>query len=121
MLLSLISNQLGVAADAICDFELCLFDVQSPTLGGPNQEFIFSARLDNLCMSYCSLSALIQSLDNNGKSLQDDECIRIVGLFDNEEVGSQSAAGADSNLLLVTVKRLAELTSSSKVDTCFSF
>lgn len=32
----------------------------------------------------------------------------MVCLFDNEEVGSVSVAGADSNLLQVAIKRIAE-------------
>ena len=35
--------------------------------------------------------------------------IRIVALFDNEEVGSTTAHGADSNFLEVTLKRLSAL------------
>jgi aspartyl aminopeptidase len=34
--------------------------------------------------------------------------IRVIALFDNEEVGSMTAHGADSNLLEVSLKRLAE-------------
>ncbi len=35
--------------------DLCLYDVQPACLGGIKEEFIFSARLDNLFMSYCSI------------------------------------------------------------------
>lgn len=38
----------GVSAENICDFEILLFDTQKACLGGINDEFIFSARLDNL-------------------------------------------------------------------------
>ena len=38
----------GVNAEDIMDFEILLFDTQKACLGGINDEFIFSARLDNL-------------------------------------------------------------------------
>ena len=38
----------GVATENIMDFEIVLFDTQKACLGGINDEFIFSARLDNL-------------------------------------------------------------------------
>lgn len=46
-------------AKNIHDFELCLYDTQAATIGGVYDEFIFSARIDNLGMSYCSLMASI--------------------------------------------------------------
>lgn len=96
----IILQSTGASFDSdIIATDLCLYDLQPPTLGGANQEFIFSARLDNLFMSYCALQALIQS-----ESF--DEGIKLIALFDNEEVGSQSAQGADSNLLESTIKRL---------------
>jgi aspartyl aminopeptidase len=90
------------------DFELCLYDVNPSSLGGANEEYIFSARLDNLCMSYCGLEALIKAT-NESSNLAQNPNILVLGLFDNEEVGSQTAHGADSNLLPVTVKRLASI------------
>ena len=38
----------GVSVESIADFEILLFDTQKACLGGINDEFIFSARLDNL-------------------------------------------------------------------------
>lgn len=48
---------------------------------------------------------MIHSLD----TLAQDNQIRVLALFDNEEVGSQTAHGADSNLLEVTLRRLSNL------------
>lgn len=53
-------------------------------------------------MSYCSIQALIKS-----EHLEQESNIRMVALFDNEEVGSMTAHGADSNLLPTTLQRLA--------------
>jgi len=38
----------GVSVESIADFEILLFDTQKACLGGIHDEFIFSARLDNL-------------------------------------------------------------------------
>ncbi|CEI95696.1 Putative Aspartyl aminopeptidase [Rhizopus microsporus] len=100
-LMHLLSNKMNVDIDQIHDFELCLFDTQAATLGGIYDEFIYSARLDNLGMTYCSLMALIES-----KNIQEDKNIRLISLFDNEEIGSTSAHGANSNLLPSTLERI---------------
>ncbi|CAN0142058.1 unnamed protein product, partial [Discosporangium mesarthrocarpum] len=34
------------------DFELQLCDIQPSCLGGADEEFVFSGRLDNLCSSW---------------------------------------------------------------------
>lgn len=89
-------------ANQIRDFELAVYDTQKSTIGGACNEFIFSPRLDNLEMSFCSIRALTEA-----KDIENDTNIRIAALFDNEEIGSQTAHGADSNLLPVTLQRLA--------------
>ncbi|XP_020209508.2 probable aspartyl aminopeptidase, partial [Cajanus cajan] len=55
LLLQLIASKLGCEPDDICDFELQACDTQPSTVAGAAKEFIFSGRLDNLCMSFCSL------------------------------------------------------------------
>lgn len=97
--------------EQIHDVELCLYDVNPPSFGGLHDEYVFSARLDNLGMSYCALMALLESSANYGNSfcstsLEEEECVRMVLLFDNEEVGSQSAYGAGSNVLQSTMHRI---------------
>ncbi|KAI1318785.1 hypothetical protein EDD11_005856 [Mortierella claussenii] len=106
VLMHLLSKELNVSVDKIMDFELCLYDTQPSAIGGAYNEFIFSGRLDNLMMSFCSIEALIRSLKTDD-SLANDPNIRLVSLFDNEEVGSNTAHGADSNLLPSTFERLS--------------
>eukprot|EP01088_Endostelium_zonatum_P008732 TRINITY_DN2188_c0_g2_i1.p1 TRINITY_DN2188_c0_g2~~TRINITY_DN2188_c0_g2_i1.p1 ORF type:complete len:478 (+),score=109.93 TRINITY_DN2188_c0_g2_i1:50-1483(+) len=89
----------------ILDFELCLCDVQPATRGGALNEFIFSGRLDNLGMSFCALHGLIQAASSPNH--KDDKKISLIALFDHEEIGSQSAYGADSNMLETTLRRIS--------------
>eukprot|EP00127_Corallochytrium_limacisporum_P000226 Clim_evm43s7 gene=Clim_evmTU43s7 len=90
--------------DVLMDMELSLADTQPAVVGGINNEFVFSPRLDNLGCSYCSLQGLIDSLGN----LSEEENIRMVCLFDHEEVGSSSAQGAGSQLLEHTLRRMCK-------------
>lgn len=63
-------------------------------------------------MSFCSIRALTEATN-----IENDTNMRIAVLFDNEEIGSTTAHGADSNLLPVTLQRLAvtQLMSGSNV------
>jgi aspartyl aminopeptidase len=106
LLLKLLAAELGCEIADLHDFELCLYDTQPSAIGGVYNEFIHSPRLDNLCMSYCSTRALIDSVAD-AKSFADDSNIRMVCLFDNEEIGSQSTRGAASSMLLATLERIS--------------
>jgi len=110
-IVELIAEEAGCAADDILDFEMVLYDTQKSCLGGLNNELIFSARLDNLMMSFCALEGLLQSAHSSG--LKDDHTIRLIALFDNEEIGSLTAQGADSSLLPGVIKRLSSIPAST--------
>ncbi|KAK7180117.1 aminopeptidase I zinc metalloprotease [Paraphaeosphaeria sporulosa] len=107
-LVEIVAEEAGVDPSDIVDFELVLYDTQKAVVGGLNNELIFSARLDNLMMSYCSVEGLIQSLASSS-SLEKDSTIRLIALFDHEEIGSRTAQGADSNLLPAVIRRLSVL------------
>ncbi|KAI9818345.1 MAG: hypothetical protein M1826_001407 [Phylliscum demangeonii] len=111
-LVEIIADAAEVAPEDLVDFEMLLYDTQAPVIGGMNNELILSARLDNLVMSYCSTMGLIESLSSEF-ALEDESCIRLVSLFDHEEIGSQTAQGADSNLLPAVIRRLSTLPLSS--------
>lgn len=102
LLIRILADDMNVKPNQIRDFELAVYDTQKSTIGGACNEFIFSPRLDNLEMSFCSIRAITEA-----KDIENDANIRIAALFDNEEIGSQTAHGADSNLLPVTLQRLA--------------
>jgi aspartyl aminopeptidase len=96
-------------ADQILSVDLCLYDTQKATLGGVNEEFINSARLDNLFMSFTGLAALLESCTTPSTpigALDDDEHVRMLVLFDNEEVGSLSSAGAESTLVASAIRKI---------------
>ncbi|EPS43866.1 hypothetical protein H072_2059 [Dactylellina haptotyla CBS 200.50] len=111
----LISDATDAQPEDVLDFEMILYDTQPGTLGGLNEEFIFSARLDNLGMTYCSIEALISSLEASD-ALDKEPGIRIIACFDHEEIGSTTAQGADSNLLPAVVRRLSVLSGDKDYD-----
>ena len=107
VLLGLIAEELGVETGQIEDFELQLCEVQPSTIGGAKSEFIFSGRLDNLCSSYCGLRALIDTTSSEG-ALDEEESIRLLAVFDHEEIGSTSTSGARGSLMMDSIKRIAK-------------
>lgn len=107
-IMDVIANEAGVQVPAIVDFELVLYDTQKSVIGGINDELIFSPRLDNLGMTYCSVMGLISSVKDSN-ALDEDSTIRLTVCFDHEEIGSQSAQGAHSNLLPSVIRRLSVL------------
>lgn len=80
-----LSEELACDVSEIMGMELNVCDTQPSCLGGGNNEFIFSGRLDNLASSYCALRSLIDSCQSP-VDLADEQAIRMIALFDNEEV-----------------------------------
>lgn len=57
---------------------------------------------------FCATEALIASVQDPS-ALESSSSIRAIALFDNEEVGSVSHHGAQSNMLGSAIKRLADI------------
>ncbi|KAK6202433.1 peptidase M18 [Scheffersomyces amazonensis] len=104
-LIELIARELKVEPTQIEDFELVLFDHQKSTIGGLNDEFIFSPRLDNLTSCYTAAVGLTESVEYLSKQ----RGIQLISLFDHEEIGSKSAQGADSTFLPDIIQRLTKV------------
>lgn len=87
----------------ILNWELELFDIQPAQLGGIDKEFIFAGRVDDKLMSYAAIEALLVSSPSASSN-----SLRVVGCFDDEEIGSLLRQGAHSNLLPGTLSRVCE-------------
>ena len=74
----------------ILAWDLSFYDTQAPSTIGLLDEFICSARLDNLLSCFLALRALLQA---------DTGADQWIVLNDHEEVGSTSFAGADGTML----------------------
>ncbi|KAK7265577.1 hypothetical protein RJT34_33198 [Clitoria ternatea] len=111
LLLQLLASKLGCEPGDICELELQVCDTQPSVVAGAAKEFIFSGRLDNLCMSFCSLKALIDATSSDN-SLEEETGVRMVALFDHEECGSNSAQGAGSPVILNAFSRVTDSFSS---------
>jgi aspartyl aminopeptidase len=87
------------SAQRILSYELSLYDTQPPAVIGLHDEFIASARLDNLLSCYLGLQALLVGESSN--------CNMLI-CSDHEEIGSASAAGAQGPFLRAVLERIIE-------------
>ncbi|EKM80377.1 hypothetical protein AGABI1DRAFT_113568 [Agaricus bisporus var. burnettii JB137-S8] len=105
-LLSLLSEELSVSPEKIHDFELSLYDTQPSVLGGIDNEFIFSPRMDNLFSSFCAVEALVEH-PTSDLFPQVKGNVNAITLFNHEEIGSVSTSGALGSLLPMLLNRLS--------------
>ncbi|KAG6855097.1 hypothetical protein C0991_006026 [Blastosporella zonata] len=105
-LLSLLASELSIAAEEIHDFELSLYDTQPATLGGINNEFIFSPRMDNLVSSFCAVEAIAETASAQIFPTLEGN-VNCIALFNHEEIGSVSTSGAESSLIPSLLNRLS--------------
>lgn len=98
-ILSLACESAHVNKESVSGWSMEVWDPQPAVLGGIEDDFIFSGRLDNLAMCHASIEALLSS-KNSART-------RLVSLFNNEEVGSKTLNGAGSAFLDTVIERLA--------------
>lgn len=100
LLMNVITEQLGINASEILDFDLYLFDTTPACHAGVHDEFISAGRIDDLSMVHAGLSALLADTETI------PETTKILGIFDNEETGSQTKQGAGSPFLASIIQRI---------------
>ena len=97
-LLDTIAREINVKTSDIIDFDLFLYEFEKGTIMGLNDEFISSARLDDLAMVHAGATALTRTAASMSTN--------VMVCFDNEEVGSSTKQGADSQLLSSILERI---------------
>lgn len=93
-----IAKELSVENKQIIDFDLFLYEYEKGSIIGLNNEFISSSRLDDLAMVHAGIRALCR--------VEAVEATNVMVCFDNEEVGSSTKQGADSNMLVDILERI---------------
>jgi aminopeptidase I len=111
-LVRLIAKELCISSSSqILNWELELYDSQPAQTGGMDREFIFGGRIDDKLCSWSALMGLLAA-----DTAKTDSVIKMVALFDDEEVGSLLRQGAKGNFMPLVVERAVEaLCASAKV------
>jgi aspartyl aminopeptidase len=84
-----LAAELDVSPDDVLGHEVVTYDLAPGTLAGAQEEFVSSGRQDDLTCTHACVSALCAVAAEPAV-----QHVSAVVLFDNEEIGSQSATGA---------------------------
>lgn len=93
-----IKRELKIEEKAIISYDLYLYNREPATIGGLDDEFIMSGKIDNLENAFLTLEGFLES--------EIKGYIGVYCVFNNEEVGSNTISGADSDLLTSTLERI---------------
>ena len=93
-----LAKYLEVEASDILDFELYAYNTDKGEVVGINDEMISAPRLDNITSVVACLEGIIGATRDDG--------INVIALYDNEEIGSRTKQGADSNLFGYVIEKL---------------
>lgn len=95
----LLASRIGIERKEIASADLFLYDPTPPARVGHDGGLISSGRLDNLFSCHCALEALCADPEPTAAT-------RVVVLFDAEEIGSRTSAGAQSTFLTRLIRRV---------------
>lgn len=108
LLMNVITEELGIKASEVLDFDLYLYDCTPACTVGVHDEFISAGRLDDLSMVHAGLEALTAPPHPSPEGEEPaPQVTNILAIFDNEETGSQTKQGAGSPFLASMIERLA--------------
>lgn len=114
-IMGLVAKDAGLKEEEILGSDLFLYTRQKGTFLGADDELVLCPRLDDQACVFGGLSAFA-GVDTGDEKFVDNEYINVFAVFDNEEVGSGTARGADSTFLEDVLFRIAEGLSMSRTD-----
>lgn len=85
--------------EKILSYDLFLYPVYKATIWGEEKEFVSSFHIDDLACASTSIYAFLDNFSENA--------INVYAAFDNEEIGSLTKQGADSNMLYDILKYIS--------------
>ena len=88
------------AGGKVLGHDLYLYIREKASIWGLDEEYISSAALDDLACAWLCAQGFLKATET--------ESIPVLCVFDNEEVGSSSLQGADSDLLGLLLKRICD-------------
>ena len=99
-LMELVAEEAGVAVENILGDDLFLYPREAGVIWGIGDEFLGSSRLDDQECVWCTLKGFLES--------ENADYVRMLCIFDNEEVGSRTRQGADSDFLETLIDRISQ-------------
>lgn len=99
-----LAGQVQTDPEDVLAWDVMAFDTQPPAVVGLRQDLVASARIDNQLSCFAGADALAGLA--SGPSLRPGS-VAVLALFDHEEVGSQTATGADGSMLGHLLERIA--------------
>jgi aspartyl aminopeptidase len=97
----MIAEQIGCEPEAITVSDLFLYNRTPATVWGADNEFFSCPRIDNLQCAYTTLMGLVNAAD-------EAKSVAVYSAFDNEETGSSTKQGANSQFMFDTLSRICE-------------
>lgn len=109
-----VAGRVDVDPSSVLGWELMTHDVTPSRIIGAEQDLLSAPRLDNQGTCYSGLRALLDAPEGQTRDVPGR--VRMLALFDHEEVGSGSERGAASDFLSTICERIVLAAGGSRAD-----
>ena len=107
---AMVAASAGVAEESIVSTELFLYPRVSGTLVGAEEQYVLAPRLDDQQCSFTCKEGFLQAKESGS--------IPVLCVLNNEEVGSRTLQGADSDFLKNTLERISAALGRTPAEHC---